>query len=228
MTTKKDNLIVFDWNGTLLADTTACIHATNTLLKKFDVPPVTRKQYQKHFAMPLDKLYHALGIDPDILTAREHEIHPLWHATYDATPVRLRRGAKTMLQAVQKTSCKSIILSNYVIDSIERQAMRFGIREHFDDIIAFHRNDATFRRRAKGDRLKDYLQASPAQIGIIIGDTEEEIDIGRELGLVTVAITDGTCSTSRLRAMKPDFMVHALSHVPPIAQRVFRGGKRKS
>ena len=73
--------------------------------------------------------------------------------------------------------------------------------------------------------LKDYLKTNPAHAGIIVGDTEEEIDIGRELGLVTVAITDGACSTSRLRAMKPHFLVGALDHVPAIAQRVFGKGK---
>jgi len=30
--------------------------------------------------------------------------------------------------------------------------------KHFDDIIAFHKNDSTFRRRAKGERLKALLK----------------------------------------------------------------------
>jgi phosphoglycolate phosphatase-like HAD superfamily hydrolase len=224
MTDKKERLIVFDWNGTLLADAADCLYAMNKVLEKLGSRKVTMAQYRRHYTMPLDKLYHAVGVDPRVLTARENEIHPLYHATYSALNIKLRRGAKAMLKTVRKSACKSVILSNYVVERIERQAENFGIREHFDDIIAFHSGDATFRRRVKGEYLKDYLKASPASEGIIVGDTEEEIEIGRDLGMVTIAITDGMCSTSRLRGMKPDFLIRELGQIPAIVRRVF-GGK---
>jgi len=226
MTKKKDHLIVFDWNGTLLADVSACLHAMNTVLKELGTPPITRKRYQKHYTMPLDKLYHAVGVDPAVLTAREDIIHPIFHKAYGASKICLRRGAKTMLQTIGNTPCSSIILSNYVADLIDQQAQRLGVREHFDEIIAYHVNNATFRRRSKGEHLEKYLKTRHAREGIIVGDTEEEIDIGRALGLVTIAITDGMCSTSRLRAMKPDFLIGTLAPIPSIAHRVFKSGKR--
>ena len=83
--------------------------------------------------------------------------------------------------------------------------------------------DATFRKRGKGARLKEYLTRNPVAKGMIIGDSEEEVEIGRELGLATVAITDGMCSTARLRAMKPDFLIRSLSQVPALVHRVLGG-----
>ncbi|MFA5041678.1 MAG: HAD hydrolase-like protein, partial [Bdellovibrionales bacterium] len=190
MTKAEENLIFFDWNGTLLSDATACLRCMNVVLKKLGVSPITRAQYQKHYTMPLDRLYHAVGVTPDVLLKNEHIIHPLYHEAYGAEKVRLRRGAKTMLHALQKNTCKSVILSNYVAVLIEKQAERLGVREHFDDVLAFHAYDDTFRKRGKGERLKDYLKARPARAGIIVGDTEEEVEIGRDIGLVTIAITD--------------------------------------
>jgi phosphoglycolate phosphatase len=228
MTKKNDNLIVFDWNGTLLADTTACLRAMNTVLKAIGAPPITRAQYQKNYAMPLDKLYYGVGVTPEVLRKHEKIIHHLWHETYSATSVRMRRGAKTMLQTVRKTSCTSIVLSNYIEDRIKEQAERFGVRQHFDDVIAFRAGDATFRTSGKHGRLKDYLKIRPARAGIIIGDTEEEIEIGHNMGFVTIAITDGMCSTPRLRAKKPEFMVRSLDQIPPIVTHVFGKGKKSS
>lgn len=221
MSSSNDNLIVFDWNGTILADTSACVHALNTVLQRWGKPKVTRAHYQNHYTMPIANLYHAMGIDSDFLTEHEHEIHPLWHATYGAANIRLRRGAKATLQALRLASCKSIVLSNYVVKRIEEQALRLGVREQFQEIIAFETGDATFRMKGKGARLATYLQANPWRTGMIVGDSEEEVEIGRDLGLTTVAITDGMCSTARLRAMKPDFIVGSLSEIPAIAQRVF-------
>ena len=221
MTNKPGNLVVFDWNGTILADTSACLNATNTVLHKLGIPKVSRAHYQNHYTMPLNKLYHALGVDPDILVSKEHEIHPLWHATYESADIRLRRGAKAMLQSLQLVSCEAVILSNYVVNRIDAQAQRLGVRDHFQKIIAFEVGDATFRKRGKGARLKDYIQGQPVRSGIIIGDSEEEIEIGHELGMTTVAITDGMCSVTRLRAMKPDYLVSSLNHIPAIIHRTF-------
>jgi phosphoglycolate phosphatase-like HAD superfamily hydrolase len=213
--------IIFDWNGTLLADTQACIRATNKVLAMLDVPRISLAKYRKHYTMPLDRLYHAIGCDPKMLAAREHEVHPLWHATYDAGALRLRRGAKPMLKSVRAAGHESIILSNYVTQKIDTQARKLGIRDHFREIIAFEARDSTFRRRGKGDRLKDYIRGKRVSGGIIVGDSEEEIEIGRALGLVTVAVLDGMCSAQRLRAMKPDFLVRNLNRIPAIAAKVF-------
>lgn len=218
---KQDNLIVFDWNGTIIADTSACVHATNRVLKVMGFPKITRAHYQRHYTMPIIDLYHAMGVTLDIISKHESEIHPLWHETYEASAIRLRRGAKTALDQLCQASYKSIILSNYVIERIDTLARRLGVRDNFDEIIAFHAQDATFRERGKGARLENYLKNNPARSGIIVGDTEEEVEIGRDLGMVTIAITDGMCSTSRLRKMKPDFMIQSLHEIPGIAAQVF-------
>jgi phosphoglycolate phosphatase-like HAD superfamily hydrolase len=221
MTGRNEHLVVFDWNGTMLADTSACLHATNTVLEKLGIAKVTRAHYQHHYTMPIAHLYHALGVDPELLNSRADEINPLWHETYSAAQIRLRRGARTMLQSLRFTPCDALILSNYVVNRIEEQARKLGVREHFRNIIAFEAGDAAFRQRGKGARLKEYLRHHPIKSGIIVGDSEEEVEIGRELGLTTVAITDGMCSTARLRAMKPDYLVRSLSQISTIAHRVF-------
>ena len=125
--TAAGNMIVFDWNGTLLADAPLCVRATNKILAMLDVPKISIAQYRKHYTMPLDRLYHAIGCDPEMLIAREHEIHPLWHRVYDAALPRLRPGAKPMLRVMKKTGHNAIILSNYVTHKIEAQAKRLGI-----------------------------------------------------------------------------------------------------
>jgi phosphoglycolate phosphatase-like HAD superfamily hydrolase len=226
MKAKGGNLIVFDWNGTILADTSACLRATNTVLDKLGKPRATIAQYRHHYTMPLNKLYYALGIDADTIEKHAPVIHPLWHETYSAANIRLRRGARAMLQSMRTAKCEAIILSNYVVHRIEAQAQKFGVREHFREILAYEVGDATFRMRGKGARLKEYLRANPVHKGMIIGDSEEEVEIGRELGLTTVAITDGMCSTARLRAMKPDYLVQSLAQVPPIAHHLFGGSAR--
>jgi len=64
----------------------------------------------------------------------------------------------------------------------------------------------------KTARLETYLASSHVQPheAFIIGDTGEEITIGKQLGLKTVAITGGMYSTKRLKAAKPDVLISSL------------------
>lgn len=49
-----------------------------------------------------------------------------------------------------------------------------------------------------------------------IGDTREEVEIGKELGFKTVALTGGNNSTKILRSAKPDFLIHSLVELKEI------------
>lgn len=59
-------LVVFDWNGTILADTAVVVAAINfgemPILKH---PPITVADYQKFYDVPLRHYYQALGVSDE-------------------------------------------------------------------------------------------------------------------------------------------------------------------
>lgn len=54
---------------------------------------------------------------------------------------------------------------------------------------------------------------------MIIGDSPEEVEIGKDVGIKTVAITGGYYSTSRLRKSKPDFLINNLIELIRIVRK---------
>jgi phosphoglycolate phosphatase len=54
---------------------------------------------------------------------------------------------------------------------------------------------------------------------IIIGDSPEEIEVGKAAGIKTVAITGGYYSTARLKASKPDFLISNLKELIGIVKK---------
>ena len=52
----------------------------------------------------------------------------------------------------------------------------------------------------------------------LIGDSTEEPEIAHQLGLKCISITGGYFSTPRLKAAKPDFIVHNLKDVIEILE----------
>ena len=56
-------LIIWDWNGTLLNDTTECIESINIMLEKRNMPLVDFKTYREVFTFPVINYYKAVGFN---------------------------------------------------------------------------------------------------------------------------------------------------------------------
>ena len=58
----KKNMIIWDWNGTLLDDVDLCVEAINMLLARESLPLLTGKEeYQRVFQFPIRAYYEAVG-----------------------------------------------------------------------------------------------------------------------------------------------------------------------
>lgn len=214
-------LIVFDWNGTILADTVASWKAGNECLKFYGAQPITLSHYRKTFHFPVLHFYHLNGLDTDTVLAKKDEANVIFQTAYErlARHARTRHGAKPLLSQLSKCGATSMILSNYRTERIEAQTKRLGIREYFTHIDAYHcSGTSVLHSTTKAERLKAYMDAhghSPEST-YIIGDSHEEPEVARLLGLTSIGITDGYISTSRLRAAQPDYIITHLMEVMPI------------
>jgi phosphoglycolate phosphatase len=53
--------IIWDWNGTLLDDTQACVNSINVLLAKRGVPPLDLPRYRDLFGFPVIDFYRRIN-----------------------------------------------------------------------------------------------------------------------------------------------------------------------
>lgn len=216
-------LVVFDWNGTLLADSHATAIAANKQLEKLGRPLITLQFLREHFEIPLTKIWVKLGISNAELKANHQEIATVFHSFYEplAARARTRQGTRILLEYLHKNSIRSVVLSNHTMEGIYLQLDRLKLSHFFDTVLA-NDNISTAYFNGKEPRLHDYLLANRYKTSetVIIGDTTEEVAIGRNLGLITVAITDGYNSNKRLKAAKPDFLIHKLTDLMPILDQL--------
>jgi len=222
--------VVFDWNGTLLADTALCLRATNESLALFGVAPISLARYRAEHCVPLDAMYHALGCDRAELARRRGELMATWGAFYDrhVRTARLRRGAKKTLGHLKGQGHKIAILSNHVMDEIVARTTQHAISHHFDAILANAPEELSLimEARSKGKRLRAFIETHDIKEALVVGDTPEEIEIAHSHGYVGVALADGVCSLPRLRAAKPDFLIRTLEELPPVTQKIFGQGRK--
>lgn len=215
-------LVVFDWNGTLLADTRLVLRAGNaTELKYLGLEPISLAKYQEAYEMPLYRFYENLGISRDVFDAHAAEMSQLFHPFYEplAARARTRSGTRQTLESLQAKGIRSIILSNHTTEGIHLQLSRLRLAPYFDAVLA--NDDMTMAHHtSKQHRLEAYLEQNTldAAEALIVGDTIEEVHIGKQLGLRTVSITGGNNSRRRLVAAGPDAVIHKVSELIEITE----------
>lgn len=214
-------LVAFDWNGTLLADTVACMIGDDAALISLGYKPIGIKKFRETFEVPLLNFYAKIGVDTkNIPKDKFKKSEDAFHKNYEkrAACARTRAGTRSLLDWLQKRNIPSVIFSNHIRDRIMEQLARLKIENYFQEVIANTNNHEIIFNRGKGERLKEYLKEKsiePSEI-LIVGDTTEEIEIARELGGISIAIAHGYQSTPRLKAAKPDYLINSLQQIEKI------------
>ena len=92
-------LVVFDWNGTILSDTMACMDSDNHLIKFFGGKPVDLKTYRDTVIIPSNSFYARHGCRMDIIAKQSNRLGQ-FHSFYEerAKKCRTRKGAKEILE----------------------------------------------------------------------------------------------------------------------------------
>lgn len=218
-------LVAFDWNGTILADTNAVVAGDNAVLKYFGRRKTTLKEVQENFIMPIRDFYIAMNIDPKQLDENPGKMWSLFAKAYEPLEkkCRTRSGTKDILKYLKAKKIKVVIFSNHMVLHINKQLQRLNINGFVDEILARPLDDLShLHKRSKEKKLHDSVnkfKIKPKEV-LVVGDTEEEIDIAKHFGYYSVGLTGGNITTARLKATKPDFLIHNLKDLKKIIQRI--------
>lgn len=212
----KTKLVVWDWNGTLLADTRVCIDAGNRVITAFGGEPLPNEEYVRRFSFPVLEFYASCGADRERMLSGNYS--QVFHDFYkrEAVNCRTRKGVRTTLDWLREHSIDSVILSNHLRAEIVDPLKRLGIEDYFEAVLAHQDTESTAIGNNKVGRIKEYLARgsySPSEI-LIVGDSPEDVNIGKEVGAKTIGITRGYFSLDRLKASRPDYLINKVAYVP--------------
>ncbi len=192
-------LVVFDWNGTIINDVEESARAMQKVLTALgDDRAWSVELYREHCAVPIRKVYETLGYG-HLTNSEIVKINAHWQAAYKQVEhtTKMQKGITETINWLESHNIPKVILSNHMKPSIELHTERLGL--HFDDILARVEQHHMITI-GKEQLLTDYLEKNniePSKV-IIIGDTIEEYEIAQNLGLNPVIVTNGSVAEERL------------------------------
>lgn len=215
-------LAAFDWNGTLFDDTPATLQATNIVLAKFGKGPLDLHTLQETFTFPLIHFYERVGVSADEYLKNAEEEGAAYVEAYEASNgnCSIMDGAIELLEWLGEKGVHTMILSNHMQGNLDADVERLGIRPYMQHVSGNTERATMTQGLSKQIRLEAYMEQHgfAPENTFIIGDSHEEPELARRLGILGISIAGGLLSAARLEKYKADHIVQKLHEVRPILE----------
>lgn len=217
-------LVAFDWNGTLLADTICSWEGSSKQLEFCGKKPMSLLKFRQTFAFPYSECLVANGVERKFILKNSRKIAKTFFDFYErrAKKCRTRSGVREVLSWLQKNDIECIIYSNHTLLGIQAQLKRLKIKNYIKTVLAHSDQTNGLHNKNKDQKLLSYIKSNNFKAGevVSIGDTAEEIEIGKQNGFYTVAITGGYSTVAKLKINHPDFLIHNMKDLTSIITKV--------
>lgn len=196
--------VVLDWNGTVVADRSRAVEATNAVLTAHDRPPITDADFGRLFSLPLRRFLSRLSVPAGALADAEAS----WNLHSAEREAELSHGALAFLVACQQLGVPVGILTAADAEVVAADAGRLGIRSLLAWVVGSSQNKAA------------ELRKRTARVGrvLYVGDTADDISYARRAGTLAAAFTGGYHNADQLRNAGPDLIVDDLTQLIPLLQ----------
>ena len=191
--------VIWDWNGTLLADVEHNVRTMNVLLADTSLPEITIDQHREKFRFPVIEYYTELGFDTSPKSFLD--LCEVFNANYDRglQGCELVPGMKEVVLTLSKAGIEQSILSASKQDALERALDHFDMRDAFQYIFGVSDNTA----HSKLERGRELISTAgiDSQRTVLVGDTTHDWEVGVALNVDVILVKHGHQSEQRLRSV---------------------------
>ena len=206
-------LLVFDWDGTLADSEQRIVAAARSAIDTLGLPARSHEQVRAIIGLAMGEACRMLF--PDMPKSQESRFIACYREYYlrnTGTPVALFAGAEATLRAL--------------VEQRYRLAVATGKgRRGLDRDIASHGLDALFSTTRCADDapskphpqmlvdIMDELDVASAET-LMIGDTAYDMEMARNAGVATVAVSSGVHDRQRLLEFDPLALLDSVAELP--------------
>lgn len=195
---KSIELLIWDWNGTLLDDAWLCVDILNKMLAARNKPVISLEDYRRDFGFPVRDFYALVGFDFDRETFEKPATE--WFEAYNRRryECKLREGVAHALASFRQKGLIQVILSAYPAKHLTEVLAHYQLLPYFSELSGGDDHYAAGKIE-NGRRLLQKLGATPAKT-LMVGDTLHDHEAAESMGIECVLLEGGHQTRGRLQA----------------------------
>jgi len=212
--TRNFDLVIWDWNGTLLDDTEMCYSIANEMRQERGMALMQGvEEYRSYFTFPVIDYYRRMGysFETEPFENISRQFVAMYAERFPSCP--LQPCAKDVLAAVLETGSRQVLLSATGQEKLDEQIAHFRLNDYFERVIGGSNNLAN----GKADYARAFLResgVSPART-LFVGDTDHDFEIASSIGCACALITAGHQTKEHLASLGAT-LVNSLCEVPAL------------
>ena len=193
----RPELILWDWNGTLLDDVELCVDALNRLLEQYGYPQrYDQDQYRAIFGFPIEEYYIRAGFDFSKNSYAELAEKYMEDYVPASAACPLADGAIDALEAFKAAGLRQVILSASKLDTLRDQTAARGVTGYFDRLLGLGDIYAKSKVEVGLAYLKE--EGFDPDKAVMIGDSVHDFEVAQALGVHCVLQCGGHQSREKL------------------------------
>lgn len=181
--------VVWDWNGTLLADLPFVVEAVSHSIARYGVGPIDEDGYRDHFTRPVRRFYDSLFRRP-VTDMEWLDLNKKFHERYHSTlrAIDLTPDAIRALDRVDHLGWGQSLLSMSTHDSLVATLQDRRLHDRFARVTGLREADGGL----KAIHLKGHLAALDLDPSLVtlIGDTPDDHAAATSVG-ASIVLYDG-------------------------------------
>lgn len=203
--------VLFDWDGTLLDSAHLGLLAFRATFRELGIP-FPEESYRTIYTPNWYSMYETLGVPRESWERADS----LWLAHYGDEPPELVQGALEALAGLAAKGYRMGVVSSGSESRVRREILCLNLSGYFEVVIC---NEDTRNKKPHPEGLELALAALGCAPGecCYVGDSPEDIAMGKTAGVFTIGIPGGYPGGVRLPAACPDLLLSSagelLSHL---------------
>ena len=193
---KKDVIVFWDWNGTIVDDCFVFVDILNVLLKENNLPSISIKQYKNNFCFPIDRFYKKINLYKD--SAFFDEINLRFAELYKERMFSpsLKKNIISLLSLLHSDGIPQYVVSAQNHKILIKLLEYYGLSKYFVDVFGVN-NHVAKGKDVVALNLKNKISNKNNNI-LFVGDTFLDFEVASKIKATPLLVTWGHYSKKRL------------------------------
>ena len=204
--------IVWDWNGTLINDTSLCVDILNKILFLHDQPSISIEYYRNNFSFPVSAFYKIISLPSsgkkfdDVSLSFISEYRLKWKEC------NLQPGVLQILKLIKQLGLRQSILSAGNQSDVEVFLDHFKLESFFNQVFGTD----NIKAEGKIELGKKFITDSNLRSDeiLLVGDTIHDLHVANEIGCSVLLFNQGHNSNNQLSG----YSVQIINDLMEVAQ----------
>lgn len=199
--------LLFDWDGTLVDSAQLGLNAFKQSFAALGVA-FDHEVYQAVYSPNWYSVYEAMGLPKNQWQAADE----LWTQHYGEQTAELVEGAKQAIAELRRKGYRLGIVSSGNGNRVAREIMNVGFDGVFE-VVVCHEQMENRKPHPEGLETAMRLLNRSQKECCYVGDSPEDIEMGKRAGLLTVGVQSAYPTNWKLQSSGPDIYVQSITEL---------------